>query len=300
MEIRNLRTFQQVAEQNSFTAAASVLGYSQSTVSFQIKQLEEELGCLLFERIHHTVSLTEDGRNLLDYAQKVLHLTDEFKQSMVASDTPEGFVHIVTPDSICEAMMMVNYEDFYSLFPKIALKFSTADTADMFRMLDRNEADIIHTLDSHVYSREYVIAKEERVQMHFVTGANSPYVKKQGLSIRDILHEPFVLTEKGIGYRRVLDEALAKMSLEVQPILEIGRTDIITEVLAKGIGISFLPDFVTREGVDAGHLAYLNVVDVEVDVWKQLIYHRNKWISRTLKTFIEYVKHAEFRQAEAQ
>ena len=58
MEIRNLITFVQVAELMSFTKAAKVLGYSQSTVSFQIKQLESEMNCLLFERINHNITLT--------------------------------------------------------------------------------------------------------------------------------------------------------------------------------------------------------------------------------------------------
>ncbi len=294
MEIRNLRTFQQVAERNSFTAAANALGYSQSTVSFQIKQLEEELGCLLFERINHTLNLTEPGREVLDYAQTVLRLTEEFRQSMDTSREPVGSIHIVTPDSLCEEMMMHNYRDFYDRYPRTCLKFSTADTADMFRMLDRNEADVILTLDSHVYSREYVIAKEEQVTVHFVTGAQSAYAGRKDLSIADLLQEPFVLTERGVGYRRILDRALEKISLEIQPILELGRTDIITAVLAQGTGISFLPDFVTKDAVTRGELVYLDVKDVEVDVWKQLIYHRNKWISRTLRTFLDYVMNAEF------
>ena len=78
MEIRNLITFVQVAELNSFTKAAKALDYSQSTISFQIKQLETELDCLLFERINHTLTLTDRGRELLDYAQQVTRLTDEF------------------------------------------------------------------------------------------------------------------------------------------------------------------------------------------------------------------------------
>lgn len=295
MEIRNLRTFQQVAERNSFTAAAAALGYSQSTVSFQIKQLEEELGCLLFERINHTLTLTEQGRSTLDYAQSVLHLTEEFKQSMDTSQTLSGFVHIVTPDSLCEEMVSRNYSKFYSLFPHICLKFSTADTSNMFHMLDRNEADVILTLDSHVYSREYIIAREEQVSVHFVTGKNSPLAGKKGLSIQDLLNTPFVLTEKGIGYRRVLDNALEKMSIELRPVLELGRTDIITTVLQENNNISFLPDFVTAEGVRRGDLVYLDVKDIEVDVWKQLIYHRNKWISRSMRAFLNYVMEAEFR-----
>ena len=86
MEIRNLVTFVQVAELNSFTKAAKALDYSQSTVSFQIKQLETELDCLLFERINHTLILTEKGRELLDYAQKVCRLTDEFHQNRSSGD----------------------------------------------------------------------------------------------------------------------------------------------------------------------------------------------------------------------
>ncbi len=294
MEIRNLRTFLQVADQNSFTAAANTLQYSQSTVSFQIKQLEQELDCLLFERINHTVTLTERGRELVDYAQNVLLLTEKFKQSILSNNEPAGFVHIVTSDSICEAMMMGNYTDFYSRFPKIKLKFSTADTNEMFRMLDHNEADVVHTLDSHVYGRDYIIAKEEPVQMHFVTGAGSRFEGKKGLSVRDIIGEPFVLTEKSVGYRRQLDLALEKMSLEIHPILELGRTDIITQVLSNGIGISFLPELVTRQAVEEGKLIYLDIVDLRFDVWKQLLYHRNKWLSPTLRCFIDYVKAAEF------
>ena len=118
------------------------------------------------------------------------------------------------------------------------------------------------------------------------------------MSIRDIAAEPFLLTERGIGYRRVLNEALAKMSLEINPILEIGRTDIITQVLSNGNGISFLPEFVVKEGVESGALAILDVADVQVDVWKQLIYHRNKWMSHSLRSFIEYAKQAEFRNAD--
>ena len=65
MDLRNLNTFIQTAELSSFTRAAEKLGYSQPTISFQIKQLEQELGVQLFERIGHTVSLTQKGREIL-------------------------------------------------------------------------------------------------------------------------------------------------------------------------------------------------------------------------------------------
>lgn len=290
MELRNLITFINVAELGSFTKAAEQLGYSQSTVSFQIKQLEDELGCLLFERINHTVSLTQRGRELVTYAHQVRALTDDFKESLTKEEECQGNIHIVTPDSVCEEMLYSHYIDFHKRYPGIAIKFTTADTTAMFDMLDHNEADAIITLDSHSYRKDYVIAKEELLTMHFVTSSTSKFAGKKNLKIQNIVNEPFILTEYGQGYRRVFDKELAKRSLEITPVLEIGRTDIITKLLTKSNMISFLPDFVTKEYIRSGELCYLDIVDLKIDIWKQLIYHKNKWMSKSLKTFIEYIK----------
>ena len=294
VELRNLITFIHVAELGSFTKAAEQLGYSQSTISFQIKQLEDELDCLLFERINHTITLTERGRELISYAHQVRTLTDEFKESLTNEEDCRGHIHIVTPDSVCEEMIYSHYMDFHKKYPAVSIKFTTADTAVMFDMLDRNEADAIITLDSHSYRKDYVIAKEEPLSMHFVTGAVSRFAGKANLIMKDIADAPFILTEYGQGYRRVFDKELAKKSIELTPVLEIGRTDIITRLLVGSDMISYLPDFVTKPLIDSGELCYLDVCDMKPEIWKQLIYHRNKWMSKALKAFIEYVKEKEF------
>ena len=294
MELRNLITFIHVAELGSFTKAAEQLGYSQSTISFQIKQLEDELGCLLFERINHTITLTERGHELVSYAHKIRALTDDFRESITEEEVYNGHIHIVMPDSVCEELIENYYIEFNNRYPSISLRITNADTSVMFDMLNRNEADLIMTLDSHVYQRDYVIAKEEVLPMHFVTRSSSKFAGKRNLSIKDIIGEPFVLTECGQGYRRVFDKELAKRSLEIVPVLEIGRTDIITDVISKADMISYLPDFVTREKVEEGELCYLDVCDMETEIYKQLIYHKNKWLSKSLKAVIEYVKETEF------
>ena len=106
MELRNLITFIHVAELGSFTKAAEQLGYSQSTISFQIKQLEDELGCLLFERINHTITLTERGHELVSYAHQVRALTEDFKENLSKKEEPDGYIHIdnvkMTQLSLCD------------------------------------------------------------------------------------------------------------------------------------------------------------------------------------------------------
>ena len=294
MQLRNLITFIHVAELGSFTKAAEQLGYSQSTISFQIKQLEEELECLLFERINHTVTLTERGHELVSYAHQIRALTEEFKEKPDKEKQVSGHVRIVAPDSVCEEMVNTHYIDFHNKYPLISIRFTTADTNVMFDMLDHNEADLIITLDRHSYNKDYIIAKEEQLPMHFVTNSSSKFALKKGLSIQDIAREPFILTEYGQGYRRVLDRELAKKSIDIVPILEIGRTDMITSVLTKSDMISFLPDFVTKPLVDAGVLCYLDISDMHIEIWKQLIYHKNKWMSKSLRTVIEYIQELEF------
>lgn len=294
MELRNLITLIHVAELGSFTKAAEQLGYSQSTISFQIKQLEDELGCLLFERINHTISLTERGHDLVSYAHKVCALTDDFKERLSGEEACRGHIHIVTPDSVCEEMLYAHYIDFHNKYPDISIRFTTADTSVMFDMLDHNEADAIITLDSHTYRKDYVIAKEQALPMHFVTNSGSKFAGQRGLHLVDIADEPFILTEHGQGYRRVLDKELARLSIDITPVLEIGRTDIITHILTESGMISYLPDFVTRDQIEAGTLCYLDIGDVNIEIWKQLIYHKNKWMSKSLRTFIEYIQTHEF------
>ena len=130
--------------------------------------------------------------------------------------------------------------------------------------------------------------------MHFVVNPESKFTDRKNLSIMDIINEPFILTEFGQGYRKVFDKELAKRSLEITPVLEIGRTDIITSVVAQSDMISYLPDFVTNDMVKKGKLCYLDIQDFHTEIWKQLIYHKNKWMSKGLKTIIDYIIENEF------
>ena len=82
MDLKSLNTFIQVAELGSFSRAGEKLGYSQPTISVQIKQLEQDLGIKLFDRIGHAVRLTDKGRDALLHAQRICHMCDEMAQGL--------------------------------------------------------------------------------------------------------------------------------------------------------------------------------------------------------------------------
>lgn len=297
MDIKNLVTFMYVAELNSFTKAAEVLGYSQSTISFQIKQLENELDSQLFERINRTVALTDKGRDVLKYAQQITNLTQELQKNIHNDTEIKGDVRLAMADSLCNSMLSDHFADFRQRYPGITLKIFASGTEEMFRLINHNEVDAILTLDNHIYNAEYIIMQEEQVDTHFVASPENPICKKKSLSIYDLLEEPFILTEKGMSYRRLMEEKLAEMSLEIIPILEIGGTNMICSLVEQNIGISLLPDYVTDQSVKAGKLTYLNVPDFEIKVWKQLLYHRDKWISPQIDSVLHHCIEREFKNS---
>lgn len=296
MDIKNLNTFILVAEMNSFSKAAVKLGYSQSTVSFQIKQLEQEFNSQLFERINHTVALTEKGREVLEYAHQISKLTKELKESIQGEKMLKGHVRLAMADSLCQSLLNERFLDFRKKYPGILLKIIAAGTEEMFRLINHNEVDAILTLDNHIYNTEYVIVREEKVKMNFVTAADSPLAALGAISVQELVRQPFILTEKGMSYRRLMDEKLAELSLEIQPILEIGSADLICSLVEQGAGISFLPDYVTCRRVERGRLAYLKVVDLEIEAWKQLLYHRDKWVSPQMESVMQYCVSREFTE----
>jgi len=285
MDIKNLNTFIHVAELGSFSKAGERLGYSQPTVSVQIRQLEEELGAQLFDRVGHAVRLTEKGREVLQSAQQILRISQEMSHSQERIVT----IRLATADSLCIPLLHKEFSVLRQQNPNIRLNLTAAGTGDLFRLLDHNEVDLVCTLDSHIYNSNYVIAAEERVGVHFVVSVNHPLAKKKQLAKEDLLREDFLLTEHGMSYRRLLDEWMARDSLQIQPILETGSTDLLCLLVEQGVGISFLPDYATAQAVQRGTVVRLEAEDFSPELWVQLLYHRNKWVSRSMRAVLDHL-----------
>lgn len=289
MDLRALNIFIEVAELGSFTRAAEKLGYSQPTISFQIKQLEKEMGVPLFDRIGHTVSLTDAGRDALSYAQTICHISQEMVLGSAGRREASGLLRIGMADSLCEPLIGREFEAFRSCYPKVSLQIVTGDTGELLSYLDHNEADMICTIDDRVYDTNYRIADEEEVGVHFVVSSRSDLAGKQEVVVDELLERPFLLTEKGMSYRRVMDEKLARDSRNIQPVLETGRADLICSLVEQNMGVGFLPDYVTEDGVKTGKLVRLNVPDFKMVVWKQLLYRREKWLSLPMRAMIDHM-----------
>lgn len=290
MDIKNLITFIHVAELRSFTKAGDKLGYSQSTVSFQIRQLENELGVPLFERINRTVTLTEHGSRLLRSAYKINELLQSFAEDTKGETEVRGQVRLAMADSLSSEVIRRIFPELHRKYPGITLECVSAGTQEMFRLLNQNEADIVYTLDNHIYDTNYMILQESRIGVHFVCAAENPLAGRESIPLEQLVKQPFLLTEKGMSYRRLLDEQLAARSLEIQPVFVSGNAELICNLVEQNAGIALLPDYATRSYVEKGTVQYLHVPELDIEVWTQLLHHRDKWVSEPMRIVIEYLR----------
>ncbi len=287
MEIRNLMTFLRVAELQNFTRAAEQLGYSQSTVTVQIQQLEQELNVKLFERIGKKISVTEKGWEVFQYAKEIRNLVEKMTYMSTEQNNIKGQLCIGVIESLICADMPKILSEYHRKYPEVELIVKTNYVDELIEMMVHNEVDFIFIIDELLYHKEWIKSYMKKEEISFFTQYENCFAQMDNVSIQEILKQPFILTEKGISYRKALDEYVQKNNIDFKPFLEIGDTKIIVELLKKGEGISFLPDMVVTEEIKNKTIKKINVQNWNVVMWKQVIYHKNKYLTPQMSAFIK-------------
>lgn len=293
MEIRTLLTFTRIAETGSFSKTAEQLGYSQSAVTMQIKQLEGDLGVQLFERLGKQVQLTQAGERLLPYALEVLEAARKARSVAREPEEIAGPLRIGTSESFVISVLPPVFEKFQERCPRVEVRVQTALVADLFQKLRQNQVDLLYFLDEKFYFPEWIKVFERERPIHFVASARSELAGKKGIPLERLLREPLYLTEKGVSYRYAMEQALAERGVELHPFLEIGNTSVITRFLLQNRGISFLPEYVVRDELSSGRLVILDTECPEIRMWGQLVYHRSKFVTPQMRAFMELLEKYE-------
>lgn len=293
MELRQLSTFIQVAQLKSFSRAAESLGYSQSAVTVQIRQLEEELDTRLFDRIGKHISLTTRGVQFLEHAYDVLQEVNKARLSV--SDTGElhGRLHIGTIESLCFSKLPAALHAYWQRHPKVVVHVTTGEPKFLIERMERGELDLIYILDEPRYSNNWNKLMEQREEIVFVASASlREKLGGKELTIEELLTQPFFLTEQD-NYRRVLNRRLAARRTILTPSLECGDTSLLIRMLEIDRGVSFLPWYAVENSVKEGRLIRLSVEDCYISLYRQIFSHKEKWRTREMDEFVRVAKLAD-------
>ena len=277
----------------SFSKAAEMLGYSQSAVTVQIRLLEEELGCRLFDRMGRKINLTAQGERFLEHANQILYEVNRTVNDMNAYQELRNPLHVGTIESLCSAKFPGLLNRLHGKYPRVNMRITLDSPEKLIRMMEHNELDLIYILDMPRWNKDWIKVLEATEPIVFVSSINSEFADRKNLKLQDILGEPFFLTEKNANYRQVLDQQLALEARTLKPVLEISDTEFIIKMVERNDGLSFLPYFAVEKFIAQNRLAVLDVTDINISMYRQIFYHRNKFCTREMEEFIRLVKEFE-------
>lgn len=287
MEFREISTFLQVAQYQSFSKAARHLGYSQAAVTIQIKQLEQELGVHLFDRIGKQISLTHQGQVFYQYAVSIRSDLEQAKNAVADPSTLSGKLCLGTIESICASIFPDLLAEYHRLHPEVTISIVTDSPGVLLDRMNENTIDIVYLLDRRIYDNRWCKTLEEPEENIFVASPDHELaLAKRELELDEVLRFPFFLTEKDASYRHMLEQYLASINRSVKPFLEIGSTEFIIHMLLKNTGISFLPKFTVQRELQQKQLTALNVRGFQMQTWRQIFYHKDKWVTREMQEFL--------------
>ena len=291
MEIRQLATFIRVAQFNSFSRAAESLGYSQSAVTVQIRQLEEELDTRLFDRMGKRIALTDTGERFFNHACEIMSQVNQARLSVTSTAELHGTLHIGTIESLACLKLPTVLHLYRKYNPKVTIRITVGEPEQLIEQMERGELDMIY--DEPLYSNNWHKLMEQREEIVFVASASlSGELSGRELTIEELLEQPFFLTEQD-NYRRVLNRRLAARSTILTPSLECGDTSLLIRMLEVDRGVSFLPWYAVESGVQQGRLIRLSVEDCYISLYRQIFCHKEKWRTREMDEFVRVAKLAD-------
>lgn len=254
MDLYHLQTFHRVARLRNFSRAADELSLSQSAVSRHIEALEERLGLELFSRGGRGATLTEAGLRLLDYAERILRLSDEAARALAElRDLESGRLVVgasTTPGNYLLGPVVAAYQERY---PGIDLRLDVRDSQSITRLVEEGEVDVAVLARSSAapgMSAEPCIDDE----LLLVAAPGHPLAGKNEVSLGDLAEALLFLREPGSHTRQTVEEWLRTRHFHPRQTRELGSTEAIKRAVAAGGGVAFLSRYAVTLEVRAGIL----------------------------------------------
>ncbi|MET3207528.1 UNVERIFIED_CONTAM: DNA-binding transcriptional LysR family regulator [Paenibacillus sp. PvR008] len=187
--------------------------YVPSTVTMQMKALEEELGVKLVDRLGKNVTLTDAGRKFLRYADNILSVVEEAQHAVKQSGELTGTVVISADETLCTYQLPAILRQFRLCYPGIRLMFRPLANSNLKQSLREGDADIIFMLDEDKGETGFCGEKMLDEPFYLLGSPDHPLAAHTALAIEDFHGETFLLTEKGCSYRTFFDRSLSQKGM---------------------------------------------------------------------------------------
>jgi DNA-binding transcriptional LysR family regulator len=292
-QLPHLETFAQAAELNSFTAAAGALGLTQAAISQRISSLEKTLGVSLFRRKGGRVLLTEAGRRLYPFAQRILLLHQEALQQVTRHQKPQaGELRLAASSIPGEHFLPTFLSVFHERYPHIQVQATVTDTQAVLKQVEQGQVHVGlvggRRNNQHLEFRPFACDK-----LLVVVPTTHPQACHKQISAKQLFRLPLILREPGSGSRWCLEDALGRAGKSIRDLhitLELGSNEAIKEAILRGLGASILSTHAVKKELEAGRLHGLRITDLPLKRDMFLVWDRRRVLPIPARLFVEFLQ----------
>ncbi len=297
MDFDQLRSFVEVARLKNFSRAAAKLGLTQPAISTQIRQLEEEFGVRLFDRIGKKVFLTQPGVLLLDHAGKILNVNKEaFEALRDLLPAPAGHLTIGATEGSCLYLLPKVFAAFKKQHPEVKITIYRNFTTKIVQKLQEDSLDL-GFLSLPVEVREIETIPVFRDPVDVAVAASHPLAARPSVTVEEIAQFPWIFP-KASRTRAMIDDLFRGVRPPVRVTLELSGVETIKKFIGIGLGISLLSRSYAAAEVKAGILKLVPLQQPKLERQLALAYRTDRYLSRSAQAFIELARQHFDRSAE--
>lgn len=264
----------------------------------QIKALEEELDVRLFDRLGKQLVLTTAGKRFLTHVQDILNKLNEARSVVHDNEILSGTLTISANEVVCAYRLPDVFKLFRSRYPGVRLIFRSVPNQQLKQTLFEGTSDVVFILDEPIRSTGLAVEPLTEETFRFFAAPVHPLAKQTVLQLEDFHGEVFLINEKGCPYRTMFDRAFKKGDIDNISSLEFQSAEAVKQCAISGIGIAFLPEIVTEAEVELGELVALPLRIPDLHVYTQMSWHKDKWLSPIILSFIEAAREVKAIEEE--
>jgi DNA-binding transcriptional LysR family regulator len=295
-ELPHLATFIRAAELGGFTAAARALGLTQAAVSQRIQALESALGVSLFQRRAGRVALTEAGRRLYPFAERILALHRDAAREVAGHKLPlSGELSLAASSIPGEHLLPDLLAAFQARYPHVQVRATVADSRAVLRQVEHGQADVGlvggrldgETLEFRAFASDRLV---------LVVPSGHPWGRRRRVSLAQLAEQPLILREAGSGSRWCLERALEQAGQSLHDLrigLELGSNEGIKEAVLRGLGVAVLSTHAVRRELDADRLHGLLVAGLPLEREMFAVWSRQRALPIPARLFLDLLPGAE-------
>jgi DNA-binding transcriptional LysR family regulator len=284
--MNSLIVFYEVVKLRSFSKAADVLFMTQPGVSNHVAQLEAQTGRALLKREKGKFQLTQEGRIVFKYAEKIESLAKELEQ-MIKGLQQKPLLRIGSPPVYSRIVMPYILSSFQKVYPEIMIKLDVGGSDEMVKTVFSMQNDIVVVANTRSSKKLYVMPfiKEDLI---LITAKNHPLAGKGPLSLKEVEAYPFIMREEGSGTRKAVLSAFKSMDINPSGLIEVKSTEFIKEWVSQGKGVSVL----VKRAVASEELQSLSVIPLKEPLSMEIsvCFLKARKNDRTIQKFSGHLK----------